>query len=137
MGIAHNLQVDGASSSTILRGLVDFAVVGADRIAANGDTANKIGSVGLALAASRVGIPFLVAAPSSTVDLQTASGRDIEIELRNGDEVTNIGVSVIAPEGVEVFNPAFDVTPFDLVSAIVTEKGVIEPNSQTLDHLFK
>ncbi|WP_293773503.1 S-methyl-5-thioribose-1-phosphate isomerase [uncultured Corynebacterium sp.] len=137
LGIAHNLQVDGASSSTILRGLVDFAVVGADRIAANGDTANKIGSVGLALAASRVGIPFLVAAPSSTVDLQTASGRDIEIELRNGDEVTNIGVSVIAPEGVEVFNPAFDVTPFDLVSAIVTEKGVIEPNSQTLDHLFK
>ena len=127
-GIAHMVQVDGAASSTILRGLVDFVVIGADRIAANGDTANKIGSVAAALAAQRAGIPFLVAAPMSTVDVGLASGNLIEIEERAESEVLAVsGTSMSAP-GVHGFNPAFDVTPHDLIDGIVTERGVIEPH---------
>lgn len=126
-GIPHVIQVDGASSSTILRGLVDVAIIGADRITADGDTANKVGSVALALAAQRAGIPFVVAAPSSTVDLSTATGDDIEIEERSADEVTHFGDRQVAPSGARVFNPAFDVTPHDLISAVVTERGIVEP----------
>lgn len=126
-GIPHVVQCDGAASSTILRGLVDFAVIGADRITANGDTANKIGSVALALAAARAGIPFVVAAPYSTVDVRTATGDQIHIEERAGDEVLMLGGMRIAAEGVEGFNPAFDVTPHDLIAAIVTERGVVQP----------
>lgn len=126
-GIDHVVQVDGAASSTILRGLVDVAIIGADRITADGDTANKIGSVALALACQRAGIPFMVAAPSSTVDLATATGSDIHIEERADSEVLMFaGVTTTAP-AVHAFNPAFDVTPHDLISAIVTERGIVEP----------
>ncbi|MBO3102186.1 S-methyl-5-thioribose-1-phosphate isomerase [Cellulomonas fengjieae] len=126
-GIDHLLEVDGAAASTILRGLVDVAIIGADRITANGDTANKVGSVALALACARAGIPFVVAAPFSTVDLQTETGDEIHIELRDDDEVIRFGGTQVAPPGTRVFNPAFDVTPHDLISAIVTERGVVEP----------
>lgn len=126
-GIEHVVQADGAASSTILRGLVDVAIIGSDRITANGDVANKIGSVALALACARAGIPFIVAAPFSTVDLSTKRGEDIVIEERPSDEVVNFNGHRSAPEGVKGFNPAFDVTPHDLVSAIVTERGVVEP----------
>ena len=126
-GIDYRVQADGAAASTILRGLVDFAIIGADRIARNGDSANKIGSVGVALACQAAGIPFMVAAPSSTVDLDTASGEEIEIELRDGAEVTQLAGVNIAPMGAQGFNPAFDVTPAKYISAIVTEKCVVEP----------
>jgi methylthioribose-1-phosphate isomerase len=126
-GIEHVVQADGAAASTILRGLVDVAITGADRITANGDAANKIGSVSLALACARAGIPFIVAAPFSTVDLATKRGEDIVIEERDSDEVVFFGGVRTAPLGARGFNPAFDVTPHDLVSAIVTERGVVEP----------
>lgn len=126
-GINHVVEVDGAASSTILRGLADVAIIGADRITANGDTANKVGSVALALACKYVGIPFVVAAPYSTVDLDTASGELIEIEERDASEVINFGGTQVALEGTKVFNPAFDVTPHDLISAIATERGIAEP----------
>ena len=128
-GIDYRVQADGAAASTILRGLVDFAIIGADRIARNGDSANKIGSVGVALACQAAGIPFMVAAPSSTVDLDTASGEEIEIELRDGAEVTELAGVSIAPVGAQGFNPAFDVTPAKYISAIVTEKCVVEPEN--------
>lgn len=126
-GIPYVVQSDGAASSTILRGLADFAVIGADRIARNGDTANKIGSVGVALACAAAGIPFVVAAPSSTVDLATSSGDEIEIEMRSGDEVTAWSGVTTTPSGASGFNPAFDVTPAAYISAVVTEFGVVEP----------
>ena len=126
-GIDYRVQADGAAASTILRGLADFAIIGADRIARNGDSANKIGSVGVALACQAAGIPFMVAAPSSTVDLDTASGEEIEIELRDGAEVTQLAGVSVAPVGAQGFNPAFDVTPAKYISAIVTEKCVVEP----------
>lgn len=128
-GIDHVVEVDGAAASTILRGLVDFAVIGADRITADGDTANKVGSVALALACARKGIPFVVAAPYSTVDEATATGDLIEIEERGDEEVFEFGAVRTAAEGVRAFNPAFDVTPHDLISAIVTERGVVEPDT--------
>jgi len=124
-GIPHRVQVDGAAASTILCHLVDVAIIGADRIAANGDTANKIGSLGIALACADAGIPFIVAAPESTVDVRTASGDDIEIEMRGDDEVLTFGGVRVAPVGSRAHNPAFDVTPARLISALVTEEGVI------------
>lgn len=136
-GIPHVVESDGAAASTILRGLVDVAIIGADRITANGDTANKVGSVALALACHRAGIPFVVAAPSSTVDLDTAHGDDIVIEERSGDEVLVIAGQRTAPEGVRGFNPAFDVTPHDIVDAIVTERGVVEPSTNPSPRLLK
>lgn len=126
-GIPHVVQCDGAAASTILRGLVDVAIIGADRITANGDTANKVGSVALALACQRAGIPFVVAAPSSTVDLDTATGEQIVIEERPDAEVLALGGRQIAPATARAFNPAFDVTPHDLIAAVVTERGVVEP----------
>lgn len=129
-GIEHLVEVDGAASSTILRGLVDVAIIGADRITANGDTANKVGSVALALACRRAGIPFVVAAPSSTVDLSTATGDQIVIEERDPSEVTVFNGFPSAPAGALGFNPAFDVTPHDLISAVVTERGVVEPATE-------
>ena len=130
-GIEHVVQADGAAASTILRGLVDVAVIGADRIAANGDTANKVGSVGLALACQRAGIPFVVAAPSSTVDLTIKRGEDIVIEERHEDEVLSVAGVRMAPAGVRGFNPAFDVTPHDLISIVVTERGVAETSAHS------
>lgn len=134
-GIEVRVQADAAAASTIMRGLVDLAVIGADRIARNGDTANKIGSLGVALACQARGIPFVVAAPSTTVDLGTATGQEIEIEERAGSEVTSFAGIGMAPDGVPGFNPAFDVTGWQYISAIVTEAGVVEPNGEQVDRL--
>ncbi len=106
---------------------IDLVIVGADRIAANGDVANKIGTYSLAVLANHHGIPFYVAAPVSTIDISISSGKDIPIEERNPKEVVEIAGVRVAPEGVKVFNPAFDITPAELVSAIITEKGVLRP----------
>jgi S-methyl-5-thioribose-1-phosphate isomerase len=127
MGVDHRIVVDGAGPSIIARGLTDAVVVGADRIAANGDVANKIGTYPLALAAARAGIPFVVAAPESTLDPSTATGDDIEIEERSPDEILGVGDRRVAPAGSGALNLAFDVTPADLVTAIVTEARVIRP----------
>ena len=135
-GMNYLVQADGAAASTIMRGLVDFAVIGADRIAKNGDTANKIGSLGVALACKEAGIPFMVAAPSSTVDLSYENGDEIEIELRSPEEVTNLHGVQTAPELDKGFNPAFDVTPGRFISAVVTEHGVSETNKgETVEKL--
>jgi methylthioribose-1-phosphate isomerase len=135
-GIEHVVQADSAAASTILRGLADIVIIGADRIAANGDTANKVGSVSLALACQRAGIPFVVAAPSSTVDLGIARGEDIVIEERHEDEVLFLAGVRTAPAGVRGFNPAFDVTPHDLISAVVTEHGVAETTTSARPDLL-
>ncbi|MEU6752853.1 S-methyl-5-thioribose-1-phosphate isomerase [Spirillospora sp. NPDC046719] len=125
-GIPCLVQADGAAAGAILRGLVDVAVIGADRIAANGDTANKVGSVGVALACAAAGVPLVVAAPWSTVDLALPAGDGIPIEERAADEVLAWGDVRTAPDGAGAFNPAFDVTPARLVTALVTETGVLE-----------
>jgi methylthioribose-1-phosphate isomerase len=124
-GIDVTVVSDGAMASTILSGAVDAFIVGADRIAANGDVANKIGTVAQALAAHAAGIPFYVAAPTSTIDASLASGVDIDIEQRDPDEVHNVGGTRLTPVGVSASNPAFDVTPHHLVTAIITEAGVL------------
>jgi S-methyl-5-thioribose-1-phosphate isomerase len=127
MGVPHRVVVDGAGAGLILAGRVDAVVVGADRIARNGDVANKVGTVAHALAARRAGIPFIVAAPESTLDPDTATGADIAIEERDPNEVLCIAGVRIAPERSGALNLAFDVTPVDLVTAIVTESRVIYP----------
>jgi S-methyl-5-thioribose-1-phosphate isomerase len=129
MGVDYRLVVDGAGPSLIARGLVDAVVVGADRVAANGDVANKIGTYPLALAAARAGVPFVVAAPESTVDPATPDGAAIEIEDRGDDEVVRVGGRLVAPPGARAVNPAFDVTPADLVTAVVTEARVVRPGA--------
>ncbi len=127
LGVDHRLVVDSAGSSVIARGLVDLVIVGADRIAANGDVVNKIGTYPLALAAARSAIPFIVAAPESTIDLTTPNGLDVPIEERSGEEITHWGGVQIAPEGSHTLNLAFDITPAELVTAIVTELRTIRP----------
>jgi methylthioribose-1-phosphate isomerase len=127
LGIPHALCVDGAAAGIIARGEVDAVVVGADRVAANGDVANKVGTYAHALAARAAGIPFVVAAPSSTLDPDTPTGADIVIEERDGDEVRRVGGREITLAGTPVRNPAFDVTPAELVTALVTERGVLTP----------
>ncbi|MEX2246986.1 MAG: S-methyl-5-thioribose-1-phosphate isomerase [Dehalococcoidia bacterium] len=126
-GIPHELIVDSAAAGLMARGRVDAVVVGADRIAANGDTANKVGTYGLALAAQAHGVPLYVVAPVSSIDTGTASGEQIAIEERPADEVTVLQSARIAPEGTAARNPAFDVTPAHLITAIVTERGVLRP----------
>jgi methylthioribose-1-phosphate isomerase len=119
------------------RGEVDFVVVGADRIAANGDVANKIGTYTVAMMAHAHGVPFYVAAPLSTIDLETATGDAIPIEQRSAREITHFGPTRVAPDGAGVWNPCFDVTPARLVSGIITEKGIIRPPyDETLPTLF-
>jgi len=125
MGVRYHVVVDGAGASVIARGLVDVVIVGADRVAANGDVANKIGTYPLALAAARAGVPFVVAAPESTVDLRTPSGADIVIEERDETEVLQWRGHPVAPPGARALNLAFDVTPHDLVTALVTETRVV------------
>jgi methylthioribose-1-phosphate isomerase len=127
LGIPYRVVVDSAGSSLIARGMVDVVIVGADRIAANGDVANKIGTYPLALAAARAGVPFVVAAPESTVDLATPNGQAITIEERDPEEVLGWGGIRTTPAGAAAYNPAFDVTPRDLVTAIVTERRVVRP----------
>lgn len=126
-GIPNTLIVDGAAASVIGRGEVDLVVVGADRIAANGDVANKIGTYGVALAAAAHDVPFVVAAPLSTVDLACTTGSDITIEQRDPDEVRRLAGVQVAPPRQDAANWAFDVTPHALVTAIVTETGVAQP----------
>ncbi|GBC87001.1 Methylthioribose-1-phosphate isomerase [bacterium HR12] len=127
LGIPRTLVVDAAAGSLMARGLVDLVIVGADRIAANGDVANKIGTYPLAVLARHHGVPFYVAAPTSTVDLGTGSGAGIPIEERDPAEVLAPGGVPVAEPDTPVANPAFDVTPAELVSAIVTERGVVRP----------
>jgi methylthioribose-1-phosphate isomerase len=116
---------------------VDAVLAGADRVAANGDAANKIGTYSLAVLAHAHGIPFYIAAPLSTIDLTVATGRDIPIEERAPEEVTTIGSRLIAPDGTNVWNPAFDVVPADLITGMITEKGVIKaPYCETIAALF-
>jgi methylthioribose-1-phosphate isomerase len=118
---------DGAAGSLMRAGKVDFVIAGADRIAANGDTANKIGTYSLAVLARHHGIPFAIAAPTSTIDPGTPTGDDIPIEERDAEELTEIDGVRVAPVGCPVVNPAFDVTPGELIDAIVTEEGVFRP----------
>jgi methylthioribose-1-phosphate isomerase len=125
MGAPFRLLVDAAAASTLARGMADIVFIGADRITRNGDTANKVGSFSLALAARHAGVPLLVIAPESTVDLATASGADIDIEERGSDEVTTFHGVRSAPAGTRTLNPAFDVTPAALITAIVTDRRVI------------
>jgi methylthioribose-1-phosphate isomerase len=126
--IPVTLITDNMAGSLMRDGRIQLCVVGADRIAANGDVANKIGTYSVAVLAKAHGIPFYVAAPYSTIDLRTKSGKDIPIEQRNPAEVTNVhGGDLIAPSGVDVYNPAFDVTPADLITGIITERGVFKP----------
>ncbi len=124
LGIPHELIVDGAAAGIIASGEVDAVVVGCDRVAANGDVANKVGTYGLALAANAAGIPFLVVGPTSTIDPLCPTGDDIVIEEREAEEIRSAGPTVLAPADTPCRNPAFDVTPADLVTALVTEGGV-------------
>jgi len=124
-GIPITLIADNAAGHLMCTGQVDLVLVGADRVAANGDVANKIGTYKLAVIAQENGIPFYVAAPASSIDLSTPTGDDIPIEERDAREITHIGGTCIAPTGVEVYNPAFDVTPHRYITGLITEKGII------------
>jgi methylthioribose-1-phosphate isomerase len=126
-GIPITLITDSMAAHCMKRGMIDAVVVGADRIAANGDTANKIGTYSLALVAKAHDIPFFVAAPLSTVDFKLSSGEQIPIEERDPAEIYQIGNTVICPAGTEFYNPAFDVTPAELITAIITEHGAMKP----------
>lgn len=126
-GIETRLVCDNMAARLMQQGRIQAVFVGADRIAANGDTANKIGTLGVSILARHYGVPFYVAAPSSTFDLRIADGAAIPIEERDGDEIRRINGLLIAPEGVGVYNPAFDVTPAEHITAIITERGVICP----------
>lgn len=128
-GVDVTLICDNMASSVMQKGWVEAVVVGCDRIAANGDTANKIGTSGVAVLARYYGIPFYVLGPTSTIDYETATGSDIQIEERAPQEVTDLWYTRrMAPEGVGVYNPAFDVTPSELITAIITEKGIFYPS---------
>ena len=127
LGIPHELIVDSAASGLIASGAVDAVVVGCDRVAANGDVANKVGTYGLALAAGAAGIPFVVAGPTSTVDSACPSGEHITIEQRDPEEVRLLSGMALTVPGTRCRNPAFDVTPANLITALVTERGVVEP----------
>ena len=136
-GIPVTLICDSMAGQVMKEGRVRLVVVGADRIAANGDTANKIGTYSVALLARAHGIPFYVAAPSSTFDLSLPTGDGIPIEQRDPREITHGFGRQTAPEGIEVYNPAFDVTPHHLIAGIITEKGIIQPvNEQTIRTLL-
>jgi methylthioribose-1-phosphate isomerase len=126
-GIPQTLITDNMAGYFMRRGEVDCIIVGADRIVANGDVANKIGTYSLAVLARAHNIPFYVAAPTSTIDLNLQHGDEIPIEQRAADEVTHLAGERIAPEGVHAAHPAFDITPHELVTAIITEQGVIKP----------
>jgi methylthioribose-1-phosphate isomerase len=126
-GLDVTLICDNMAAQVMKEGRINLVITGADRIAANGDTANKIGTYGVALLAQAHGIPFYVAAPSSTFDLSLANGAAIPIEQRDPREVTHGLGKQIAPSGVKVYNPAFDVTPARLIAGIITEKGLIRP----------
>jgi methylthioribose-1-phosphate isomerase len=137
-GIQTTVITDGMAGALMHQGRVNFVVVGADRIAANGDTANKIGTYTVAVLAREHHIPFYVAAPLSTIDLNTPDGASIPIEERSSKEVTHVGGSQLAPEGALVWNPAFDVTPHALITGIITERGIFgPPYIESLVHAFE
>lgn len=125
-GIPVQLNTDGAAAWLMKQGRVQWVIVGSDRIAANGDVANKIGTYNLAVLAKHHGVKFMVAAPTSTIDMNVASGEDIPIETRDTSEILTVGGKRLAAEGAGAWNPVFDVTPAGLVDAIVTERGIIE-----------
>jgi methylthioribose-1-phosphate isomerase len=127
MGIPVTLICDGAAAEMIRRGKINSAIVGADRIAANGDVANKIGTYSLALCCNAHEIPFYVAAPYTTFDFSLETGNDIEIEQRDEKEIKQLSGVLTAPENVTAFNPAFDITPWELITAIITDKGIFKP----------
>ena len=136
-GIDATLIADAAAAHLMRSGAVQWVVVGADRITANGDVANKIGTYALAIAARYHGLKFMVVAPSSTVDMATASGDAIEIELRSGDELLSVAGQRTVAEGIQAWNPVFDVTPADLVDVLVTERGAIErPDAARMRQAF-
>ncbi len=128
-GVPYRVQPDGAAAAAMARGLVDCVLVGADRIAANGDVANKIGTYSLAIAAHHHNVPLVVVAPSSTVDTSLATGAEIAIEERAPDELRTFNGTAITPADADVFNPAFDVTPVELITAVVTEHGPYRPRA--------
>ncbi|MEJ2181227.1 MAG: S-methyl-5-thioribose-1-phosphate isomerase [Gammaproteobacteria bacterium] len=136
--IPVTLLADGAAASLMRQGLVQWVIVGSDRITANGDVANKIGTYSLAVNAKYHGVKFMVVAPTSTVDMQLLSGKDIPIEQRDPDEVLMLNGQTISPTGAQAWNPAFDVTPAELVDVIVTERGVVEsPNAEKMAAMMK
>jgi len=126
-GIDTTIITDNMSGALMRQGKVDLVVVGADRIAANGDTANKIGTYGVAVLAREHRIPFYVAAPLSTIDRDTPDGQHIPIEERSAKEVTHVAGSQVAPPGAHVWNPAFDITPHEYIAGIITERGIFRP----------
>ncbi len=126
-GIDVTLITDNMAAFIMSKKLVDLAIVGCDRVAANGDTANKIGTMGVAILAEHFNLPLYIACPSSTIDFDTESGEDIVIEERAPEEVTSFGERRTGPEGIKVRNPAFDVTPHELIAGFITEKGIIRP----------
>jgi methylthioribose-1-phosphate isomerase len=128
-GIDCTLICDSVAAQVMREGRIQAVITGADRIAANGDTANKIGTYSAATLAHAHNIPFYVAAPASTFDLSIATGADIPIEQRAADEITNGFGRQTAPAGAQVYNPAFDVTPAELIAAIITDRGVVQPVS--------
>jgi methylthioribose-1-phosphate isomerase len=136
--IPTTVITDNMAGALMRQGRVNFVVVGADRIAANGDTANKIGTYSVAVLAREHNIPFYVAAPLSTIDLKTADGDAIPIEERSAKEVTHVAGAQLAPEGASVWNPAFDVTPHQLIAGIITERGIYRaPYTESLQQAFK
>jgi methylthioribose-1-phosphate isomerase len=137
-GIPVTLICDNMAASVMKKGWVQAVIVGTDRVAANGDVANKIGTYGVALLAKAHEIPFYVAAPTSSIDMSLSDGEQIPIEERSADEVTHGFGKQTAPDGVNVYNPAFDVTPHELVTALITEKGVVyPPYRENLKKLFE
>ena len=128
MGAPFQLLVDGAAPFLLSRGEANLVLAGADRVAANGDVANKIGTFSLALASRHARVPFIVVAPESTIDLDTPSGAEIDIEDRGADEVTSLGGVEVALPGADALNPAFDVTPAEFITAIVTDRRIIRPD---------
>ena len=136
-GIDVTLICDNMAAHTMKQRKIDCVIVGADRIAANGDAANKIGTYSLSIIAKEHNVPFYVAAPASTFDLSIASGDEIPIEERHSDEVTSISGNKIAPDGIKVFNPAFDVTPASNIAAIITERGIINsPDKEKIENVI-
>lgn len=136
--IPVTLITDGMCSYFMNKGMIDMVVVGADRIAANGDTANKIGTYTVAIAAKYHNIPFYIAAPLSTIDISIKSGKEIPIEERSHEEVTHINGKRICAEGVNIINPGFDVTPHELIAGIITEKGILRPDyNKSIADVFK
>jgi methylthioribose-1-phosphate isomerase len=125
--VPTTLICDSTAAQIMKQGRVDAVITGADRIAANGDSANKIGTYGLAVLAHAHGLPFYIAAPTTSFDLTISTGKQIPIEERSADEITDGFGRRTAPPGVVVYNPAFDVTPARLITAIITERGVIQP----------